>query len=402
MSPPETRFPRPRFLDRSTPPTLLTLVLVAGVAALNQSVFLPSLDAMARHFHTSYQVMQLSVSGYLLATAALQLLVGTVADSLGRRPVMMGALAVFVGATVLMPFAPSAGAFLALRMIQAVAVAGIVLSRAVIRDTTDQAGAASRIGYVTMGMALVPMVGPMVGGALDAAFDWRASFALLAGLGALTLGLVALDQGETGRARGEGVAAQLGHWPLLLRSRRFWAYTLCAAFASGAFYALLGGASFVAGTLFGLSPLWTGVALGAPALGYFGGNLLSGRLSARVGIDRMAAWGCVVASLGMGAALALTLAGVLSPFVVFGFCVALGVGNGMTMPNAIAGAISVRPDLAGTASGLSGAILTAGGAGLAVLAAAVLSPATGPWPLLAIMAASSALAGASLLLARGT
>jgi DHA1 family bicyclomycin/chloramphenicol resistance-like MFS transporter len=187
-----------------------------------------------------------------------------------------------------------------------------------------------------------------------------------------------------------------------MRSRVFWGYTLCAAFGSGAFFALLGGAAFVAGRIFGLSPIWTGVALGAPAVGYMAGNFLSGRYSVRVGIDRMAWIGCAVATAGLSLSLALTLGGATGPGVFFGFCVLLGLGNGLMLPNALAGSVSVRPELAGTASGLSGAIMTAGGAVLSVLAAAALTVESGSWPLQAIMAGSSACAGLSLLLLRGT
>jgi len=394
--------PQVRFLDRKTPPHIATLILCAGLPALNMSIFLPSLAHMAEHFGTSYAVMQLAVSGYLAMTAVLQVAVGSVADSLGRRPVMIGAFALFVLATLGTLAAPSVGAFLAFRMMQAVVVTGIVLSRAVVRDTVGPEESASKIGYVTMGMSLIPMVGPMIGGALDEVWGWRASFVFLALAGTGVLLLVTADQGETTRRKSGGFAAQLGHYPALLGSRRFWAYSLCATFASGAFFALLGGAAFVAGRIFGLSPLWTGIALGSPAIGYAAGNFLSGRFSTQVGIDRMAAWGCFVAATGLSASLLLTLAGGCRILVFFGFCTALGVGNGMTLPNAMAGSISVRPSLAGTASGLSGAIMTGGGAALSVLAGSMLTVEGGPWPLQALMAGSAAMAGLSLLLLRGT
>lgn len=392
--------PPARFLDRATPPHVATLMLIAGVAAMAQSIFLPSLAHMADDLGVSYAVMQLAVSGYLFVTAALQLVLGAAADRLGRRPVMLGALAVFAAASAGAMLAPNAAAFLGFRMLQGVVVAGIVLSRAVIRDTVDAAQSASRIGYVTMGMAMIPMVAPMLGGALDQAFGWRASFGVLTAAGLLVLALVWADQGETARAQGASLRAQVRQWPTLLGSRAFWGYSLCAAFAAGAFYALLGGAALVATRVFHLSPLATGIALGSPAIGYILGNFLSGRLSVRAGIDRMALAGCVVATLGQGASLAWTLAGHASPWAFFGFCTLLGLGNGITLPSALAGSVSVRPDLAGTASGLSGAIMTTGGALLAIVGAAVLSADTGPWPLQAVMVSSSALAGLSLLLAR--
>ena len=387
-----------RFLDRTTPPHIFTLVMLSGISALTMSIFLPSLNHMAEHFGVDYAVMQFAVSGYLLATAVLQMVIGPLSDRLGRRPVVIGALGVFVLATIGCVLAPTAGVFLAFRMLQAAVAVGIVLSRAIVRDMVPQDQAASMIGYVTMGMALIPMVGPMVGGVLDELFGWKASFVLLALVGMATLALVVADQGETIEGRGMGIAQQLRGYPDLLRSQRFWGYALCAAFGSGAFFALLGGSSFVAGEVFHLSPFWTGLALGSPAVGYALGNFISGRFVVRVGVNRMALIGTAVAAAGLGTSLVLSLLGVVHPLVFFGFCTFLGLGNGMMLPAATAGLLSVRPDLAGTASGLGGAIMIGGGAAMAALAGAMLTPETGALPLQAIMFATSVLAGVAILL----
>ena len=386
-----------RFLDRTTPPHIFTLVMLSGLSALTMSVFLPSLNHMAEHFGVDYAVMQFAVSGYLLATAVLQMVIGPLSDRLGRRPVVIGALCVFVMATIGCVLAPTAGVFLAFRMLQATVAVGIVLSRAIVRDMVPQDQAASMIGYVTMGMALIPMVGPMFGGVLDELFGWRANFVLLAVLGLATLALVVADQGETIAGRGMGIAQQLRGYPDLLQSRRFWGYALCAAFGSGAFFALLGGSSFVAGEVFHLSPVWTGLALGSPAVGYALGNFISGRFVTRTGVNRMALMGTAVAATGLGLSLILSLLGVVHPLVFFGFCTLLGLGNGMMLPAATAGLLSVRPDLAGTASGLGGAIMIGGGAAMAALAGAMLTPETGALPLQAIMFVTAAMAGVAIL-----
>lgn len=386
-----------RFLDRTTPPHILTLILLSGVSALNMAIFLPSLNHMAEYFGTEYAVMQFALSGYLVATAVMQIVIGPISDRFGRRPVVIGSLAIFVLATVGALFAPTVGVFLAFRMLQATVASGLVLSRAIVRDMVPQEQAASMIGYVTMGMALIPMVGPMIGGALDQAFNWQASFVFLTLAGVLVLVLVILDQGETIRGKGMSFGDQLRGYPELLTSRRFWGYALCAAFGSGAFFALLGGSSFVAGEVFGLTPLWTGVALGSPAIGYTLGNFLSGRYSVRAGINRMALAGTLIASAGLGLSLVLTLFGVSHPLVFFGLCTLLGLGNGIMLPSATSGMLSVRPALAGTASGLGGAIMIGGGAAMAALAGSLLTVETGILPLQIIMFVTSALAGVSIL-----
>jgi DHA1 family bicyclomycin/chloramphenicol resistance-like MFS transporter len=392
-----TQVPAVRFLDRRTPPHIFTLVMLSGISALTMSVFLPSLNHMAEHFGVEYAVMQLAVSGYLLATALLQVVIGPVSDRFGRRPVVIWALVLFVVATLGCLVAPTAGLFLVFRMMQAAVAVGIVLSRAIVRDMVPQDQAASMIGYVTMGMALIPMVGPMIGGALDEVFGWRANFVFLAVAGVATLALVVADQGETIAGRGLGFAAQLRGYPELLTSPRFWGYAVCAALGSGAFFALLGGSSFVAGEVFHLSPFWTGLALGSPAVGYAAGNYISGRFVTGTGVNRMALMGTLVASAGLGLSLVLSIAGVMHPLVFFGFCVFLGLGNGMMLPAATAGLLSVRPQLAGTASGLGGAIMIGGGAAMAALAGALLTAETGAWPLQAMMFVSSALSVAAIL-----
>ncbi|MEL7179174.1 MAG: multidrug effflux MFS transporter [Pseudomonadota bacterium] len=392
-----TTLPTIRFLDRTTPPHILTLVLITGMAALSMSIFLPSLSAMTTYFDTEYAIMQIALSGYLAATAVLQVFIGPISDRYGRRVMVIGSLTIFVVASIGAFFATTVEVFLFFRIMQAAVATSMALGRAIVRDIVPQDEAASMIGYVTMGMALVPMVGPMIGGALEQAFGWQATFAFLTLAGLATLGLVYLDLGETVKGEGTSFRDQLRTYPELFRSPRFWGYVLCAAFGSGAFFALLGGTSFVASDIFGLSPLWSGIALGTPAIGYAFGNFLSGRFSVRVGINRMAIIGMVVTIFGLGTSAILTAAGVHHPLNFFGFCVFLGLGNGMMLPNVMAGSISVRPHLAGTASGLGGAIMIGGGAALSQFAGGILTVETGTMPLQLIMLGTTVLALLSVL-----
>jgi DHA1 family bicyclomycin/chloramphenicol resistance-like MFS transporter len=392
-----TSRPTVRFLDRATPPHIMTLVLLAGLGALSMNIFLPSLPAMAEEFGTEYRLIQLSVALYLGVNAVLQVFIGPISDRFGRRPVMLASIIIFLIATVGTLVATTVEVFLAFRALQAVIVAGLVVGRAVVRDMVPQEEAASMIGYVTMGMAIVPMVGPMIGGALEEAFSWHASFWLLLACGALTLWLAWSDMGETAVHRSTSFAQQFRQYPELLTSRRFWGYCLTAAFASGAFFAYLGGAPFVGSEVFHLSPAVLGFYFGAPALGYAIGNFLSGRFSVRLGINRMVLAGTLITCLGLLMLLAVELAGARHPAVFFGFITFVGLGNGMVLPNATAGMLSVRPRLAGSASGLGGAIMIGGGAALSALAGALLTPGSGPYPLLYLMLATSGAAVVSIL-----
>ncbi|MCU9849656.1 Bcr/CflA family efflux MFS transporter [Defluviimonas sp. WL0024] len=395
---PDARRPEIRFLDRSTPPHIVTLVMVAGLSALAMNIFLPSLPGMTEWFATDYRLMQLSVSLYLAASAVLQIAIGPISDRFGRRSVLLWSVGLFLVATLGTLLAPNVGVFLFFRMMQAVVAAGMVLSRAVIRDMVPGEQAASMIGYVTMGMSVVPMVGPVVGGVLDEAFGWQANFALLIVLGVSVLWLVWADLGETAAGHTARFADQVRQYPELLTSPRFWGYCLAAAFTSGTFFAYLGGAPYVGSEIYRMPPSLLGLYFAAPAIGYAAGNYISGRYSVAVGLNRMVLAGTAITTAGMLLLAALDLAGLAGANAFFGLTIAVGIGNGMALPNANAGMLSVRPGLAGTASGLGGAIMIGGGAALSALAGWALGLGGGALPLIGLMLLSSAASVVCILL----
>jgi len=379
------------FGDRRSPPHIFTLILLAGMSACVMNMFLPSLPAMAEHFEADYAVMQLSVAIYLGFSAVLQIFVGPISDKFGRRPVILWGLAIFLVATVGCIYASNIETFLTFRMMQAAIATSMVLSRAAVRDMYAQDQAASMIGYVTMGMAVVPMISPAIGGVLDEWFGWQAVFWALFVLGAATMLLAWGDMGETAMPSTKSLTAQFGEYPELLRSVRFWGYALAASFSSGAFFAYLGGAPFVGQEVFGMSPATLGFFFGAPAVGYFLGNFLTGRYATRFGVNQMVLWGCAANATGGTISLLIFEAGYGSPASFFGMMTLVGLGNGLTIPNATAGMLSVRPHLAGTASGLGGAIMIGGGAFLSAWVGVLLTPESGAFPLLWMMLVTAVL-----------
>jgi MFS transporter, DHA1 family, multidrug resistance protein len=366
-------------------PHLATLVAATAIAPLAMNVFLPSLPGMAVHFDADYGLVQLSVSLYLAATALLQLFIGPASDRFGRRPVMLLSFVVFLAGSLAAIVAPTIEALLAARMLQAFAAAGMVLSRAIVRDTVGPDEAASKLGYITMGMALVPMVGPIIGGFLDEAFGWQSTFVLIFGAGLVAFVVVWFDLSETNHNRSASMSAQFRSYPDLLGSRRFWGYALASAFTSGTFFAFLGGGPYVATEMLGLRPSQYGLYFAIISGGYMVGNFVSGRYSRRFGVNAMMLAGAAIALLGTGASLLLFGIGLFHAISLFGPMALIGIGNGMTLPNANAGLVSVRPHLAGSASGLGGALQIGGGAALSVVSGALLGPQTGPWPLLWVM-----------------
>lgn len=360
-------------------------MLLTGLSVLSLNMFLPSLANIADELRADYSLVSLSVAGYLGATAAMQLILGPLSDRHGRRPVLLASLAIFVAASLGCMLATDIRTFLLFRALQGVIISGWALSLAVIRDTRPEQDAASLIGYVSMAMAVAPMLGPVLGGVLDELFGWRSSFLVYAALGAALLVLCWIDLGETNRTPSETFAKQFQVYPELLRSSRFWGYALCMMFSTGTFYAFLAGAPLVAESMLALSPAKLGFCMGTITAGFVLGSFLSGRYASRYALTTMMISGRLVACAGLVAGLVLFLAGIINTASLFGATVFAGLGNGLTMPSSNVGALSVQPRLVGSASGLAGALTVGGGALLASITGAVLTEEKGSYQLLGMM-----------------
>ena len=373
------------FLNNKTAPHLLTLILMSGMSVMSMSVFLPSLPSMTEFFKTDYALMQLSISLYLACTAIVQLVAGPLSDYFGRRRVVLSALIILIFATIGCYLSKSIETFLFFRILQASIATLMVISKAIVRDMASPEKAASMLGYVTMGMSVAPMIAPSIGGLFETYYNWQATFLFVI---IFSFGLFLLcwfDLGETNKEKNKSLREQVSEYPILFASRRFWGYAFAAAFSTGTFFAFLGGAPFIGSKVFNLSPATMGVLFGLPALGFFGGNFLTGKFSMRIGIDRMILLGTIAQIFGMGMSLIISILGFGTAFTFFGFCIFIGIGNGLTLANSTAGMLSIRPSVAGTASGIGGAIQIGGGSALATLAGFLLSNSEGTYALQIIM-----------------
>ena len=379
------------------PPRFVTLILLSGLSLVSLNMFLPSLSNIAADFEASYAVVNLSIAGYAAMSAALQLIMGPLSDRFGRRPVILSGLVIFCLASLGCLLATDIASFLLFRMMQAAIISGITVSLAVIRDSSGAQKAASLMGYIAMAYAIAPMLGPMFGGALDELFGWRASFWAFLCFGLTVLCLCWFDLRETNRNPSETLLQQFRTYPELFGSRRFWGYALCMAFSIGGFYAFLGGAPLVAVALFEISPAKLGLYMGSITGGFVFGSFLAGRFAARHALTTMMIAGRLVACVGLLLGLVFLLAGIVHEVTLFGACIFVGIGNGITMPSSNSGAMSVRPKLAGSASGLSGALAVAGGALMSGITGAVLTEPNAAYGLLGMMLLSSALGLAAAL-----
>ena len=274
--------PTPFIHSRLTLP-LLVLVSMMGPLALN--IVMAALPGMVHTLATTREMVQLTISLFLLGQAVSQLFVGPLSDRFGRKPVLTISIGVYVLASLGAGMASDIGQLIVLRVLQAFgATAGLTLARTIVRDLYPRETAASMIGYVTMGMVVAPMIAPSLGAVLDEAFGWRAIFlaCALLGLAAIALTLLILKETRPVALTGATAADVLRRSGELLLNRRFLGYAGASTGASAMFYAFLGAAPFIVVDLMHRPPWEYGAWYVVMAFGYMGGNFLSGRFSRRI------------------------------------------------------------------------------------------------------------------------
>ncbi len=367
-----TAEPSPARGLRPSPPTWL-LVALTSIGPFTLQILVPSLPGLARLFGVAAASAQLALTGYLAGVAVGQLLYGPLSDRFGRKPLAVAGLALFVAASLGSALATTVSGLILGRIVQAVGgCSGMVLARAMIRDCFPRDRAASVMAFVLAGMTAAPMLAPVLGGLLEEAFGWRAILLLTALAGAALLAVVVFRLEETLPAPHPlpGVAGFLRANLGLLRLPGFLVFAGAFSASSGVFFSFLGGAPFVVVEGLGLAPTTYGLAFALVSIAYAGGNMVTARFAQRLGIARLLGFGTSVTFLGAAAALALVLSRPPSLLNLFGPALLMAVGNGIAQANALAGAVSVRPGLAGTASGLSGALQMGFGALATVLVGA--------------------------------
>jgi DHA1 family bicyclomycin/chloramphenicol resistance-like MFS transporter len=331
------------------------IVAITACGTLGMHLIIPALPDTARGLGVSAGAIQLTITLYLIGLAIGQLLYGPISDRFGRRPVLLGGLALFTFAGIATAAAPTAWALVIARILQSIgACAGLVLGRAIVRDSAAPDRAAAQLAMLTMVMSMAPAIAPVLGGYATAWFGWRAAFALLAIVGAVTLVLAVLLLPETNRAQSGTRASMLIGSIRLFRSRAFCGFVLGGAFTTTSFYAFMAASPFILIDLLQQPTERVGLfyllLMAGVAAGSFMANRIAGRIRVQVALRLANSFAIAGAALFMLA----DLSGMLSVTTVIAPVVLFMVGAGMASPFALAGAVSVNTHAIGAASGLYG------------------------------------------------
>ncbi len=341
----------------AAPPPFLLLVLLTSASPFALNAINPAMPGIADQFGVAYSVVQLILTLALIAFGAAQLVAGPLSDSFGRRPMILVGLTLFSLGSLVSALAPSPPIIILGRVLQAGGGAmSFVLSRTIVHDTHDRATATTVISYMVMAMMLAPMVASVTGAYMAEHVGWRWIFALNSAIGLVLLGLAVHRLAETNPLAGSGrsLGTILGEGRSLFTIPLFWGYAGASSFASGMFFAFIGVAPYVVEKVMGRPQTDYGLYFLLMSAGYMSGNLVSGRCSRRIGPAGMIGLGVICS--GAGIVLFWLLLGWAHPAAIFFPMMFVTFSNGVTMPSATVGAMSVKPDLAGSASGVTGAV----------------------------------------------
>jgi DHA1 family bicyclomycin/chloramphenicol resistance-like MFS transporter len=371
---------------------ILLLAMVSALGPVAMQILLPAIPIIKDSFTVSTAVAQLTLSLSMAAIAVATLAYGPLSDRYGRKPVLVAGMIITIIGSILCVLAPSIELLIAGRIVQAAGGAvGMVVARAIVRDVYDAREAASVIATLVMVMVVMPMLSPAVGGELMVRLDWHSVFVLVAIISALLLGLLVYALPETLREPVifTGVGDMLRSYQALMRVRVFQGYSLSVAFVSVVFFSFIAAAPEIMVSVFERPATEYGYYFIIIPLGFMIGNYVTRYYGRKFGIQRMIDYGSQISLAGIGLAIILQLLGLHHPAALF-LPIAVAIfGNGITLPNAQAGAINAAPHMAGSASGLTGFMQMAFSA-VAAQAVALIFNGT-VYPMLVLMLVASAI-----------
>lgn len=309
---------------KSTPASLSTnstsrvrMALILGTLSafgpLSLDMYLPALPTLADEFQSSTSYAQLSLTACMVGLAAGQLLAGPLSDVRGRRAPLIAGLILYTIASILCLVSPTMGSFVVLRFIQGAAgAAGIVISRAVVRDVYSGPELTRFFSLLMLINGVAPIAAPIIGGQLLAYTSWRGVFILLSIIGVLTLVAVVVGLGETlpaERRSSGGLKQTLITFRKIAGDRLFMGYALTQGFVSAGMFAYISGSPFVLQKIYGISPQMFSICFAINGLGIILASQIAGRLAGKVSETRLLIAGLITAALGGTSLLIAILAG---------------------------------------------------------------------------------------------
>ena len=340
----------------------LNIYSLMFIALLPNFMFIPSITVLANHYETSFSIMQLSVSLYMVASASLQIVLGPLSDKYGRRPVLLACLAILIISSLGCIFSTSTELFFIFRMLQATAVSGMVIGKAIVIDVFNEKNVIKILSQIAIVLGISSILGPAIGGLLIDLYSWTAIFYFVIGIGISSFLYNFFILEETNKQLVNNLFDQMINYKNLISSRRFWVYSFIGGFSSSTFFMILISIPYIGEVLYHLSSFQSSLLLIIITSGFIIGSFLSPILLNSFS-ERKILYLSIFASFS-GTLISLFLYIAFPQYIlsIFGPFFFIGLSNGLISPIALSKVLGIRDDSRGAASGLNGAFIIGFGA----------------------------------------
>jgi MFS transporter, DHA1 family, multidrug resistance protein len=385
---------RARLEAMGLPGWLILMGALTAIGPISIDMYLPAFPAIASSLGAQNNEVERTLAAYLLGMASAQLIYGPLADRFGRKPPLYGALVLYILASAGCALAPNVEFLTASRVLQAMGgAAGMVISRAVVRDHYNTQEAARALSMLMLVMGIAPILAPLIGAQILMLVGWRGIFVTITLLGIIllwTLSKVMVESLAPERQVKLSWGNILRTYGGLLTHRRFLAFALSGGLASGTMFGYIVGSPRLFIEYFGASPQTYGLLFGLNAASLILGSQISARLLRSYPPLKILPWalgGLMAAGLS---ALTLALSGhatlesIMGCMLFFMFC------HGFVGPNTAALALSDQGHQLGSASAMMGTLSILCGALAGLVVSLMQTP--GPLPLGIVMACCTSLA----------
>ena len=342
---------------------ILVLALANASVVVGMGLITPSITIIKSDFNLTSDMVQLTLTVFIIAAGIGQLVFGFLSDRYGRRPILLIGSFLFFASSITSVFSPNILFLLTMRFVQGLGAAACMsMARVIINDSFNKTEAAEKLSLITAIMVIFPLISLILGGFIAQTIGWVGTmyFFFIFGLIILTGSVYNISETKITKINNLNFSKITNSFLDVLKNTKFLNFTFIGSIQTGVFFSSFGFMPYEFARL-GVSPLEFGFWLSFTGIGYFLGNILNRNYASKYGIEALIIFGSFFSFLSYFSMLILNLNAFTHPLYISIPLIIFGLGNGFTVANCIIGGVSTTGNNSGTATGIAGALQMSSG-----------------------------------------